>query len=151
VTQERISVGGVERGEAGRRKAMPYFWTSCATWSASVPLVRAAPAGSAACLRSRDGFIWTSLTAAVTLLECAAEAVRLGAGFDDVRPIGDAIQQGFAQAGVGNDLRPLRKRQVRRQQYRRTFGAIGTKTNTIRSCLTPASNGSRLRRHTILL
>jgi hypothetical protein len=25
VTQERISVGGVERGEAGRREAMPYF------------------------------------------------------------------------------------------------------------------------------
>jgi len=27
VTQERISVGGVERGEAGRREAMPYFWS----------------------------------------------------------------------------------------------------------------------------
>jgi hypothetical protein len=26
VTQERVSVGGVERGEAGRREAMPYFW-----------------------------------------------------------------------------------------------------------------------------
>jgi hypothetical protein len=25
-TQERISVGGVERGEAGRRQAMPYFF-----------------------------------------------------------------------------------------------------------------------------
>ena len=26
VTQERISVGGIERGEPGRREAMPYFW-----------------------------------------------------------------------------------------------------------------------------
>jgi len=26
VTHERISVGGVEHGEAGRRQAMPYFW-----------------------------------------------------------------------------------------------------------------------------
>ncbi len=25
-TQERVSIGGVERGEAGQRKAMPYFW-----------------------------------------------------------------------------------------------------------------------------
>jgi hypothetical protein len=27
VTQERISVDGVEYGEAGRREAMPYFWS----------------------------------------------------------------------------------------------------------------------------
>jgi hypothetical protein len=26
VTQERISVGGVGRGEPGRREAMPYFF-----------------------------------------------------------------------------------------------------------------------------
>ena len=26
VTHERISVGGVERGEPGQREAMPYFW-----------------------------------------------------------------------------------------------------------------------------
>ncbi|HEY1294449.1 MAG TPA: hypothetical protein VGJ60_15335 [Chloroflexota bacterium] len=26
VTQERISLGGVERGEPGRREAMPYFF-----------------------------------------------------------------------------------------------------------------------------
>jgi hypothetical protein len=26
VTQERISVGSVERGEPGQREAMPYFW-----------------------------------------------------------------------------------------------------------------------------
>jgi hypothetical protein len=28
VTQERISVGGVDCGEAGRREAMPYFWAT---------------------------------------------------------------------------------------------------------------------------
>jgi len=33
----------------------------------------------------RHGFIWTSLAAALTLLEGAAEAVRLGAGFNNVR------------------------------------------------------------------
>ena len=26
VTHERVSVGGVERGEPGRHEAMPYFW-----------------------------------------------------------------------------------------------------------------------------
>jgi hypothetical protein len=26
VTQERVSVGGVERGDPGQRDAMPYFW-----------------------------------------------------------------------------------------------------------------------------
>jgi hypothetical protein len=26
VTHERVSVGGVERGEPGQREAMPYFW-----------------------------------------------------------------------------------------------------------------------------
>src|SRR5215471_10319987 len=57
----------------------------------------------------------TSLAAALSLFKGAAETVRLGAGFDNVRPIRDAIQQRFAQARVGNDLGPLRKRQVRRQ------------------------------------
>ena len=61
----------------------------------------------------------------MSLFKGAPEAVRLGAGFDNVRAVGDAIQQGFAQARVGNDLRPLRKREVRRQQHGRTFGAIG--------------------------
>ena len=51
----------------------------------------------------RNGFIRTSLAAALSLFECAAEAVGLGAGFDDVRPIGDAIQQRFTQARIGND------------------------------------------------
>ena len=36
-----------------------------------------------------------------------------------------AIREGLAQARVENDLRPLRKRQVGGEQYRRTFGSVG--------------------------
>jgi hypothetical protein len=42
-----------------------------------------------------------------------------------VGAVSDAVQQRFAQARVRNDLGPLRKWQVRCQQHRGTFGAIG--------------------------
>ena len=44
----------------------------------------------------RNGFIRTSLAAPLTLFESATEAVRLGASFDNVRPIGDAVEQRLA-------------------------------------------------------
>src|ERR1700680_2362353 len=48
-------------------------------------------------LSLRNGFIGTSLAAALVLLERAAEAVRLGARLDDVGAVGDAVQQRLAQ------------------------------------------------------
>ena len=51
--------------------------------------------------------------AGFALLERSAEAVGLGAGLNDVRAVGNPVDQGLAQAGVGNHLGPLRERQGR--------------------------------------
>jgi hypothetical protein len=42
-----------------------------------------------------------------------------------VSSIGDSIQQRFAESGIGDDLRPLGKRQVRGQHHCRFLGALG--------------------------
>src|SRR5215211_7459299 len=61
------------------------------------------------------GRLRSSVTAAK--FERAAEAVRIGAGFDDVGAVGDAIEQRLAKPRVRNDLRPFGERQIRRQQH----------------------------------
>src|SRR5438876_8414526 len=43
-------------------------------------------------------------------LQRSAETIRLGSRLDDVRPVGDAIQEGFAQARIRKHLRPFRER-----------------------------------------
>jgi hypothetical protein len=55
----------------------------------------------------------------------SAEAEAVGAGFDGVRPIGDAIQQRLTQASVGNRLSPLEKGQCRGQDDGCLFGTLG--------------------------
>ena len=54
----------------------------------------------------------------------APEAIRLRAGFDDVRAVGDAVQQRLAQPRIRKHLRPLGKRQVGRHDQRGPFGAF---------------------------
>ena len=46
------------------------------------------------------------------LLEAVAEAPALGAGVDDVGLVGDAVDDGLGQAGVGEDLGPFAEREV---------------------------------------
>ena len=43
-------------------------------------------------------------------LQRSSEAVRFCTGLDDMRTVGDSVQQRFAQSCIGEDLRPLRKR-----------------------------------------
>src|ERR1035438_6177537 len=40
-------------------------------------------------------------------IECPAESIGFGPGFQDVRPVCDAIEQCFAQSGIRDPLRPL--------------------------------------------
>jgi hypothetical protein len=90
----------------------------CATWFVSRSIITGAPTSRRAIVvSSGDGFIGTSLAPTLSLFERAAEAVRLGAGFENVRTVSDAIQECLAQARVRNDLSPLRKREVGRQQH----------------------------------
>ncbi len=42
-------------------------------------------------------------------LESPSKAIRFSSGFEDVRSIGDAIQQGFTKPRIRNDLRPFRE------------------------------------------
>src|SRR5580698_9177188 len=58
------------------------------------------------------------------LFDRATETIRLRAGFQNVRAIRDAVQQGFAQPGIRDDLRPLREWQIGRKNDRRPFGAF---------------------------
>ncbi len=60
------------------------------------------------------------------LLFCGgpSEAVGLGAGLQDVSPVSDAIKQRFAQSGVRDHLRPLGKRQVRREYNGGLLGSL---------------------------
>ena len=43
---------------------------------------------------------------------CGAEAVGLGAGFEDGRVVGDAVDDGGDEAGVGEDGSPFTEGQV---------------------------------------
>src|SRR5919197_6331053 len=45
--------------------------------------------------------------------EAVAEAPALGAGVDDVRAVGDPVDDGLREARVGEDLGPFAERQVR--------------------------------------
>src|SRR5918999_5300198 len=44
--------------------------------------------------------------------EAVAEAPGLGAGVDDVGAVGEAVDDGLRESGVGEDLGPLAERQV---------------------------------------
>ena len=55
----------------------------------------------------------------------SAEAVGLGAGFQNVRSIGDSIEQCLAQPSIRDDLRPFGKRQVRGHNDGGSFGPFG--------------------------
>src|SRR2546422_5431826 len=75
----------------------------------------------------RDGAVTTvplSL-AGLALRQGAPEAEGLGAGLDDVGAVGDAVEQCLAEPGVGDDLGPLRERQVGRQDDRGPLGPLG--------------------------
>jgi hypothetical protein len=53
-----------------------------------------------------------------------AEAPGLGAGVDDVRAVGEAVDDGLGQSGVGEDLGPLAEGQVRRDDQRSALVAF---------------------------
>ena len=55
----------------------------------------------------------------------AAEAIGIGSGFDDVGAVGDPVEQRLAQPGIGEDLGPLRERQVGGDDDRRPLGPFG--------------------------
>jgi hypothetical protein len=57
--------------------------------------------------------------------EAVAEAPGLGAGVDDVRAVGEAVNDGFGEPGVGEHLGPFTERQVCRDDQRRAFVAFG--------------------------
>ena len=59
------------------------------------------------------------------LLRRAFEAVAILPGLDDVGLIGDAIDQSFAEASIGNHFGPLGKRQVGCQKDRCFLRSIG--------------------------
>ena len=46
----------------------------------------------------------------------------LGAGLEDVRPVGQTVDQRLAEPGVGEDLSPLGERQVAGHDHRRALG-----------------------------
>jgi hypothetical protein len=53
-----------------------------------------------------------------------AEAPGLGAGVDDVRAVGEAVDDGLREPGVGEDLRPLAEREVGGDDQRAAFVAL---------------------------
>ncbi len=57
--------------------------------------------------------------------EAVAEAPGLAAGVDDVRAVCEPVNDGFREAGVGEDLRPLAEWEVRRDDQRAAFVAFG--------------------------
>jgi hypothetical protein len=50
--------------------------------------------------------------AAFALVESVAEAPGFGAGVDDVGSVGEAVDDGFGESGVGEDFRPFAEREV---------------------------------------
>ena len=54
-----------------------------------------------------------------------AEAPGLGAGVDDVRAVGEAVNDGLGEAGVGEDLGPFAEGQVGGDDQRAAFVALG--------------------------
>ena len=50
--------------------------------------------------------LWFLGISGFTVLQSSAETIGFGAGFDDMRAIGDAIDQRLAQPGVRDHLGP---------------------------------------------
>ena len=61
----------------------------------------------------------------LALVEGPTEAIGVGARFEDVGTVGDAVEQRFAEAGVGDDLGPLGERQIGGQDHGRLLGPFG--------------------------
>src|SRR4051794_6597333 len=59
------------------------------------------------------------------LLEAMAEAPALGAGVDDVGLVGDAVDDGLGETGVGEDLGPFAEGQVGGDDQAAAFVAFG--------------------------
>src|SRR3954454_8988213 len=57
--------------------------------------------------------------------ESVAEAPGLVAGVDDVRAVGEAVNDGLGEASVGKDLRPFAEGQVGGDDQRSAFVAFG--------------------------
>ena len=57
--------------------------------------------------------------------EAVAEAPGLGAGVDDVRAVGEAVDDGLGEPGVGEDLGPFAEGQVGGDDQRSAFVAFG--------------------------
>ena len=55
----------------------------------------------------------------------SAEAVRLRTCFDNVCLIGEPVEHGLAEPGIGKDLRPLGERQAGGHDQRGTFTSFG--------------------------
>src|SRR3954451_6167586 len=84
--------------------------------------------------RSARGFAMTAARAsraggsgsfAGALLEAVAEAPGLGAGVDDVGLVGDAVDDGLGETGVGEDLGPFAEGQVGGDDQAAAFVAFG--------------------------
>jgi hypothetical protein len=61
----------------------------------------------------------------VGAVEAVVEAPGLGAGVDDVGFVGEAVDDGFREAGVGEDLCPFAEREVGRDYQAAAFVALG--------------------------
>src|SRR5919106_769163 len=59
------------------------------------------------------------------LAQAVAEAPGLGAGVDDVRAVGEAVDDGLREPGVGEHLRPLAERQVGRDDQAAALMSFG--------------------------
>ena len=59
------------------------------------------------------------------MLEAVAEAPGLVAGVDDVRAVGEAVDDGLGEPRVGEDLGPFSEREVRRDDQRPALVALG--------------------------
>src|ERR1039458_9481191 len=67
---------------------------------------------------------WGSASFVGLALEAVAEAPGLVAGVDDVGAVGEAVDDGFRESGVGEDLRPFAEREVCGDDHRRAFVAL---------------------------
>ena len=59
-----------------------------------------------------------------SMRQSPAKTIRLAAGLDDVRPIRDPVQQGFAEPSIGDHLGPLGEGQIGGQDHGGLFGAF---------------------------
>jgi hypothetical protein len=75
--------------------------------------------------RRRRDSLWGSGGSFLGAGESVAEAPGLCAGVDDVRAVGDAVDDGLREAGVGEHLRPFSEREVGRDDQRCALVALG--------------------------